>query len=432
MACLNYVMQPKPFKPFKRKYLFIHQNFPGQFVHIATELVRLGHEVVALGIKGRALNGVKFFRYVPKPPSKFSEIEAVVDYETKAVRGAACAQVMQKLSLEGFCPDVIVAHPGWGEALFCKDVWPEVRLVMFAEFFYGSKGSDYNFDPEFASDSLAARMRLRLKNNVHLHALHAADAVYAPTHWQASLIPPEYSHKMSVIFDGIDTQFVEPNPSVAIKLQREGLTLTANSEVITFVNRNLEPYRGFHIFMRALPEILKQRPNAHCLIVGEDEVSYGSPPKAGGTWRQFMLAEVGAHLPMERVHFLGRLAYADYLRVIQISSCHVYLTYPFVLSWSCLEAMSAGCTVVASSTGPVNEVIEHGQNGLLFDFFDVTALAHQVVEVLAHPEAFAGLGHRARQTVLERYDMKTRCLPELLKLIGDDGHSISSQMKTRS
>ena len=392
-----------------QKFLFVHQNFPGQFVHIATELARLGHEVVALGIKGRSLAGVKFFRYQLKVPDRVSGIEAAVDFETKIVRGMACAQAMERLKASGFTPNVVVAHPGWGEALFCKDVWPATRLVVFAEFFYGTDGTDYNFDPEFSSDTLAARMRLRIKNSVHLHALHTADAIYTPTHWQASQLPPAYQTRTQVIFDGIDTELVKPDPRASVRLQREGITLNGQSEVITFVNRNLEPYRGFHTFMRALPEILRQRPNAHALIIGCDEVSYGSPPRAQagtqGTWRQAMLNEVGHQLPMARVHFLGGLPYDDYLRVIQTSSCHVYLTYPFVLSWSCVEAMSAARVVVASRTGPVTEVIEHGRNGLLFDFFDVAALASQVVEVLAKPESFASLGTHARQTVIDRYDL---------------------------
>ena len=400
-----------------KKYLFIHQNFPGQFVHVAAELARLGHEVVALGIKGRAVPGVKYLRYLPKAPSKVSEVEASIDFETKIVRGTACGQVMAKLKKDGFTPDVIVAHPGWGESLFCKDVWPGTRLVMFAEFFYRAEGTDYNFDREFTQDTLAGRLRVRIKNTVHLHALHAADAIYSPTEWQKSQLPAEYLSKTRVIFDGIDTTVVQPEPKAFIHLKRENLKLTASDEVITFVNRNLEPYRGFHIFMRALPEILRQRPKAHVLIVGRDEVSYGSMPKNGKNWREVMMAEVGSQLPMARVHFVGGLDYKDYLRVMQISSCHVYLTYPFVLSWSCLEAMSSAKVVVASATGPVQEVIEHGKNGLLFDFFDVAGLCSQVVEVLANPAAFETLGAAARQTVVDKYDLKTRCLPELLRLV---------------
>lgn len=401
----------------RQKILFIHQNFPGQFIHVAAELVRLGHEVSALGIKGRGLEGVKYIRYSPAPPARFSEVIPAIDFETKVVRGVACAELMKQLKDKGFTPDTIVAHPGWGEALFCKDVWPGARLIMFAEFFYSTEGADYNFDAEFSRDNLANRTHLRLKNSVHLHALHAADAGYAPTNWQLGQLPSEYRHKMSVVFDGIDTDVASPDPSAFIRLKRDNLKLTAEDEVITFVNRNLEPYRGFHIFMRALPEILRQRPNAHCLIVGRDEVSYGTRPKQGGSWRQFMMAEVGSSLPMERVHFLGSLAYQDYLRVIQISSCHVYLTYPFVLSWSCLEAMSAGCVVVGSRTGPVEEVIEHGVNGLLFEFFNIAELTRTVVRVLADPSSHRTLAVRARQTVIDKYDLKRRCLPQLLKLI---------------
>lgn len=405
----------------RQKFLFIHQNFPGQFVHVATELVRMGHEVVAIGIKGRQLPGVRYLRYVPKALARISDVEAARDFETKVARGTACAQVMLQLKNSDFTPDTIVAHPGWGESIFCKDVWPGARLIMFAEFFYSTEGADYNFDAEFSCEGLESRTRLRLRNSVHLLALHAADAVYTPTHWQQSQLPMEYRHKTRVIFDGIDTGAVVPNPRATLHLTRDNLKLTAQDEVITFVNRNLEPYRGFHVFMRALPEILKQRPNAHCIIVGRNSVSYGSPPPGGGGWRSVMMAEVGAQLPMERVHFLGGLSYQDYLRVIQISSCHVYLTYPFVLSWSCLEAMSAGRVVVASKTKPVEEVIEHGVNGLLFDFFDVAALSRQVIDVLANRETYQNMGARARQSVIDKYDLQTICLPQQIQLIGDFG-----------
>lgn len=401
----------------QRKILFIHQNFPGQFVHVAVELARLGHEVVALGITGRALPGVNFVRYAPRAKTPATSEIYAKDFESKVVRGNACAVAMEQLKSKGFTPDTIVAHPGWGEALFCKDVWPQARLIVFAEFYYSAEGADYNFDHEFARDTLADRMRLRVKNSVHLHAFHDADAIYSPTHWQRSQIPQEYQSKTSVIFDGIDTKRVKPDPNATVHLKRDNVRLNPGDEVITFVNRNLEPYRGFHIFMRALPQILRNRPNARCLIVGGDDVSYGSPPRNGKNWREVMLAEVGHQLPMDRVHFLGSLAYKDYLRVLQISRCHVYLTYPFVLSWSCLEAMSAGCTVVASTTGPVQEVIRHGENGLLFDFFNAPALANQVVDVLANPDAYSNIGTQARQSVTEKYDLRTHCLQQQIALI---------------
>ncbi|HWI83576.1 glycosyltransferase family 4 protein [Ramlibacter sp.] len=399
------------------RILFIHQNFPAQFVHVAGELQRRGHEVVALAVRGHPIPGVRFFRYAPAAPERPSEIDLARDFEVKIARGRACAAAMGKLEAGGFHPDVVVAHPGWGEALFCKDVWPRARLVVYAEFFYAPEGSDYGFDPEFSSASDELRMRLRLKNTVHLHALAAADRVYTPTRWQCSQLPPEFRAKTVVAFDGIDTALVRPDPRATVRLAREQVQVTAGDEVITFVNRNLEPYRGFHRFMRALPEILRRRPAARCIIVGGDEVSYGAPPPGGGTWREYMLREVGGRLPVERVHFLGRVPYADYVRLLQLAACHVYLTYPFVLSWSCLEAMSAGAVVVASRTGPVQEVIEHGRNGLLFDFFDTDALTGQVVDVLANPGSYRAIGRAARETVVARYDLRAVSLAAQVAVI---------------
>lgn len=399
------------------KILFLHQNFPAQFVHVAAELQRRGHEVVAVAVKGKPVPGIRFIRYAPTAPARSGAVELVRDFEAKVLRGTACAAELGRLKEEGFQPDVIVAHPGWGEALFCKDVWPEARLIVYAEFFYSPVGSDYGFDPEFSVPGEDLRMRLRLKNTIHLHALTTADAAYTPTHWQYQQLPPEYRSKTSVAFDGIDTGVVRPDPDASVVLMRQQVRVRAGDEVLTFVNRNLEPYRGFHIFMRALPEILRRRPQARCILIGGDEVSYGSLPKGGGTWRDCMLREVGARLPLDRVHFLGRVPYSDYLQLLQVSACHVYLTYPFVLSWSCLEAMSVAKIVVASRTGPVQEVIEHGRNGLLVDFFDIDALVNQVCGVLAQPGKYQSLAAAARQTVVERYDLRTLCLPKQAELI---------------
>lgn len=397
------------------RVLFVHQNFPGQFGHLAGALAKGGHEVVGLGIHVRPVAGVRCVRYTVTPPAAPTGVHAARDFETKVVRGLACAQAMAALHGQGFVPDVIVAHPGWGEALFCKDIWPAARLLVFAEFYYGADGTDHGFDPEFARPGPEALWRLRLKNTALLHALQAADGGYAPTRWQHSRIPQPYRDRFEVAFDGVDTAAAAPDPTARVVLKRAQVQLAVGDEVVTFVNRNLEPYRGFHVFMRALPALLRLRPRAHVLIVGGDEVSYGAPPPGGGTWRERLLAEVGAQLPPGRVHFLGKLPYRDYLRVLQVSACHVYLTYPFVLSWSCVEALSAGCVVVGSRTAPVQEVIEHGVNGLLTDFFDAQALAEQVSEVLARPADFLPLRHEARRRAVADYDLASRCLPALVR-----------------
>lgn len=371
---------------------------------------------MALTLHVRPVPGVRIIRYAVEPLPRSSDIPALRDFETKVARGIACANAMRQLRDGGFMPDVIVAHTGWGEALFCKDVWPASRFLVFSEFYYG-EGGDAGFDPEFSTASDTFLWQLRVKNTALLHGLAAADGGYAPTHWQHSRLPHEFRPKVKVMFDGVDTQLATPRPEAWVHLQRQNLRLAAGDEVITFVNRNLEPYRGFHIFMRALPEILERRPHAHVLLVGGDDISYGGRPAEGVTWRQRLLAEVGHRLPMERVHFLGKVPYDRYLALLQVSACHVYLTYPFVLSWSCVEALAAGCVVVAGKTAPVEEVIDHGQNGLLVDFFDIAGLAEQVVNVLAQPEQFAAMRAEARRSAVELYDLRSVCLPRLLHLV---------------
>jgi glycosyltransferase involved in cell wall biosynthesis len=248
-----------------------------------------------------------------------------------------------------------------------------------------------------------------------LLTLDAMDWGICPTEFQRRTLPHAYHERISVVFDGIDTHVVRPDTAATVTV--DGRTLHAGDEVITFVNRNLEPYRGYHIFMRALPKILERRPGAVALVVGGEQVSYGAPAPAGKTWKQIFFDEVKERLDVSRVHFLGKLPYAQYLALLQISRCHVYLTYPFVLGWSCIEAMSAGCLVVGSRTPPVEEVIGHEKNGLLVDFFDVAGLADTVVEALGRPHHHIALRAAARRTVIERYDLKSICLPQQIALI---------------
>lgn len=400
------------------RVLFVHQNFPGQYLHLAPALAARGDDVVAMAIEAQqALPGVRVARYKPHRGSSASVHPWVADIETKVIRGEAAAHCALELREKGFRPDVICAHPGWGEALFLKDVFPAAPLLSFIEFFYRANGADYDFDPEFPEDDLPGRCRLRMKNANSLLNLDAADWCVSPTHWQADTVPERYRSRFSVIHDGIDTDRVKPDPRAHVKLAKAGLTLRPGDEVITFVNRNMEPYRGFHVFMRALPEIQRRRPNSITLIVGGDEVSYGKRLAKGESWRQRMLAEVGSRLDMERVRFVGRIAYPEFVAMLQVSAVHVYLTYPFVLSWSMLEAMSAGCVVVGSATGPVQEVIDDGHNGLLVDFFSTAGIADAIDRVLSHPDRMADMRARARQTVIEHFDLKRFCLPRHVALV---------------
>lgn len=395
--------------------LFVHQNFPGQFKHLAPHFARAGHGVKALAIDGAGIPGIETQRYKPGRATSRQTHPWAQEFETKVIRGEACAGAAAQLKSGGFVPDVIVANPGWGESLFLKDVWPEARLLALIEFYYAARGLDFDFDPEFSSRDLARDAKLRARNAHLLMALADMDWGMSPTQFQRSTVPAAYRERISVIFEGIDTAVVRPDPAASFTF--DGRSVRAGEEVVTFVNRNLEPYRGYHIFMRALPEILRRRPNAIALIVGADGVSYGAAPPAGKSWKQIFFDEVKERLDPSRVHFLGRLPYADYLKVLQVSACHVYLTYPFVLGWSCIEALSAACLVVGSRTPPVEEAIEHGKNGLLLDFFDAAALAQTVADVLARPERFTPLRAAARQTAVQRYDLATICLPQQSQLV---------------
>lgn len=332
--------------------------------------------------------------------------------EAAVLNGQAVARLGFSLKGKGFTPDVMIGNPGWGETLFLKDVWPDTPLISLSEFYYNGRGSDVGFDPEFATGPDAV-LRARARSSQHLLAIEAADLAYSPTHWQKAQFPKAYHDKIRVIHDGIDVDALKPNPSAEARLP-DGAVLIAEDEVLTYVSRNLEPYRGFHVFMRALPAILNARPNAHVVIVGGDEVSYGGRPKDAENWREKMLAEVGP-LP-DRVRFTGRIPYADYVSLLQVSSVHMYLTYPFVLSWSMLEAMSLGACVIGSATPPVEEVIEDGHNGWLVDFFDTDAMARKVSEALEHRKDMSAVRAAARETVVSRYALKT-CLAEQKALI---------------
>jgi glycosyltransferase involved in cell wall biosynthesis len=395
--------------------LFVHQNFPGQFKHLAPHLARAGHRVQALGIEGPGLPGIEMRRYKPQRATTRQTHPWAQEFETKVIRGEACAAAALELKRGGFSPDVIVANPGWGESLFLRDVWPGSKMLALVEFFYAARGLDFDFDREFYQPDPARDAKLRAKNAHLLLALADMNRGLSPTEFQRSTVPAPFRERISVIFDGIDTDAVRPDP--AATLSAGGKSLRVGDEVLTFVNRNLEPYRGYHVFMRALPEILQRRPQATVLIVGADGVSYGAAAPQGKTWKQLFFDAVKDRIDASRVHFLGRLAYTDYLKVLQVSACHVYLTYPFVLGWSCIEALAAGCLVVGSRTAPVEEAIAHAKNGLLVDFFDVAALANTVCEALERPQDFAPLRVAARKSALNRYDLARVCLPQQVRLV---------------
>ena len=401
------------------KILFVHQNFPGQFPHLAPELARRGHDCLAL-------TDLANNRTSPIPVLKYKHEPAKVDpaatrlgrnYTMMSDRGVTVARAALQLRTEkGYVPDLIIGHSGWGETLFLKEVWPEAKLIVYAEFYYRGRGADVGFDPEFGAASFDQVMIAQGRAGHLGQALVHADAGVSPTEWQASTYPISIRGMLRVIHDGVDTDVMVPNKAATFTLP-DGQTLRAGDEVLTFVNRNLEPYRGYHIFMRALPAILAARPNARVVIVGGDEVSYGAAPKDAKGWKERFLSEVRDRMDMTRVHFMGKIPYPDFVSLMQVSRAHAYLTYPFVLSWSMIEAMAAGCHVIASNTPPVAEAITDGVNGTLVDFFDVAAWSAALTAALAEPERFAGLRVAARETALQRYDLRRVCLPRMVAFV---------------
>lgn len=401
----------------KQSILFVHQNFPGQFKHLAAACVKKGDEVVAIGHHANPIpSGVNHLRY-PRPQIQRTGLHPwLADLETKFARAYATRELALKLRQQGFSPDVIVAHPGWGEATFLKQVWPTARLGLYAEFFYRAQGADVGFDPEFASVDRDDASRLLMKNASNYLQFPNAEAYLCPTQWQAQTFPVEWQPRLSVIHEGVDTHALRPTQAKAVVLPN-GRKINHAQKVVTFVARNLEPYRGYHIFMRALPQLQAAVPDAEILIVGGDGTSYGSPASAGTTWKEKFWNEVKDSLNQDKVHFLGHLPYEQYLAVLNISSVHVYLTYPFVLSWSLLEAMSLGKAIVASDTPPVKEVLTHDKEGLLVPFFDTQALSQSIARLLSSDSERQRLGSAARNRMVSTYDRDTLCIPQQLAWI---------------
>jgi glycosyltransferase involved in cell wall biosynthesis len=401
------------------KYLFIHQNLPGQYKHLVRMLADDPNNEVHFITQPteNAMLGVHKHVYAKDQRAVINCHAFAADFDRAVFNGASVADLCRQLQAQGLQPDLIVGHGGWGETLFVKDVFPDVPLLIDFEFFYYARGVDVGFDPEFEA-LFQEPSRLRARNAISLLAFDGADWGHAATAWQHALHPAALRSRISVLHEGVDTDAVRPDPKASFTLP-SGRVLTRSDEVVTYVARNLEPYRGFHVFMRALPQLLRRRKKAHVVIVGGDSVSYGAPPPPGLTFREMMLQEVGAKLDMKRVHFVGLLEYQRYLSLLQLSSAHVYLTYPFVLSWSFIEAMACGCVMIGSATPPVLEVLKDGDNGLTVDFFDTKALVRRIEQALVDPPSMQPLRDRARATAVEHYDLQRVLLPRWRALFDD-------------
>lgn len=401
------------------KLLFVHQNMPGQYRELIQWLAAQGgHEILFLTqrLKPPKIPGVRTVVYKTHHKAADDAYGLSKTWETAAGNGFGAVTALRKIINQGFTPDIVIGHVGWGEMSFFREVLPETPMIGFFEYFYSVRGGPVGFDPdEVVSDH--APYLMHANNVVPLVNIEAVDLGHSPTLWQRDRFPASFHDKIYVCHDGIRTDKLGPDPKASVSLGRIGRPLTAEDEVVTYMARNLETTRGFHQFMRALPAIQKARPEARILVIGGNDASYGGKSKHPGGLRGEMEAEVGHLLDWDRLHFLGQVPYRDYQQIIQISSCHIYLTKPFVLSWSLLEAMSMQATIVASDVAPVREAMTHGETGLLVDFLDTEALAAQVIDVLGRPQDFAHLGPAARNHVVANYDFLTVCLPEHIRQI---------------
>jgi glycosyltransferase involved in cell wall biosynthesis len=398
--------------------LFVHNNFPAQFGFIANALKERGHHCAAIASEsGRQLDGIDLLRWTTKRGTTPNLLPAAVRIEADLIRGGAAAEAALKLARSGFDPAVIIGHPGWGETIYLREIFPRARQVLYAEYYYRSQGGDVGFDPEFSPSQVESPHTLCAKNAGMALAFAEAEAIIAPTSFQKSRLPLLFQSHTRIIHEGVDTDFVKPrkNPKMTIA---NGKVLDGSKPVVTLINRRFEPLRGFHIFMRSLPRLMKAIPEVEIVVIGTDAPGgYGTPAKGEQTWGHRLFSEVSGKVDGNRIHFVGRLPYEHMIEALSLSTAHVFYTYPFVLCWSLLEAMASECLIVASDTAPVRDAVTDRHDGILLDFFDVDALSDALIAACREPARFAPLRRAARHTIMSRFDRATICQPAWLDLV---------------
>lgn len=391
------------------RVLFVHKVFPGQYAHLARALAaERGNEVVFLHAEGDdEIPGIRKLRIAPSRGAAPSTHHYVQGLENAVLLGQAAYRAAGELAQSGFRPDVICAHAGFGPGLYLKDAFPGVPLLGYFEWFYRAQDADADFlDPSVVTADEA--LRIRTRNAALLLELTSCDRGLCPTEFQRQQFPPELQQKLTVLHDGVDTDYFCPLPTALPELPPD-------AEILTYATRGLEPYRGFPQFMAALALLQAKRPKLHAVIVGADETHYGRPAANGRGHREPTLAAIPA-LDRARVHFRGFLPAPAYRDVLRASQVHVYLTVPFVLSWSLLDAMATGCAIVGSDTAPVREVIRDSRTGLLADMRSPPAIAAAIERLLDDRALAARLGLAARQHVLDGYALSL-LLPQQRSLV---------------
>lgn len=413
------------------RILLIHQGFPGQFKHLVPTLLKRGHKLHAISKPRQPKkipDGIVYRSYRIERGNTPDIHPLCLELESKVIRGEAVAIQAEQMKKEGFRPDLILGHPGWGEMLFLGDIWPTIPQLHYVEFFHGFPGTDNDFDGGIGAPlTWRDRAKARIKNAHHLSSLNAMTAGITPTKFQHSVLPPWAQRCTHVIHDGIDCEWLKPAPTASLQIPAhrdcpQGLNVRAGDPVLTFINRTFEPYRGIHIFLEALSEVQRNNPQVQTILVGQDtpQVSYGAHREDGQGWLSALRKQMGSQLDWSRIHCLGLISHHSLRQVYQVSAAHVYLSYPFVLSWSLLEAMSCGCLIIGSETAPLQEVINDGVNGLLTPFSDPRALGKLLLLVLEEKDQTRSLRKQARSTVTNTYELR-QCLHAQLELIENLG-----------
>jgi len=403
------------------RILFTHNNFPAQFRHLAEYLGRSkGNQIVFATKTPReewAIQGVNKAVFKPDDVNTGDSYPPAENFENGLRHGIGLLRLCKHLKDQGFVPDIVVGHSGWGQTLFLKDIFPNTPFLGYFEWYYRSGSAEVRFDGRPRNESQLVHLRLR--NSAILHDLVSCDAGVTPTMWQQEQFPNEFQSKLNSIHDGINTQYFVPASGDLLPKEQINIPfidMAGAKELVTYSSRGMEPYRGFPQFYEALPAILEARPDCHVLIVGEDRICYSPKLPDNGSYVDLMKSKV--KVDESRVHFTGPLPYGVYKQVLQASSAHVYLTWPFVLSWSFLEAMSCGCLLIGSDTEPVREVMRHEGNGLLTDFHSPEKIAASVITALERQNDLTHLRSAARQTILDNYCL-SKCLPKHLNLMSD-------------
>lgn len=390
------------------KFLFVHQNFPGQYLHIVRHLASSGrHEVMFVSQPNdNAIAGVRrVFYQKPEQTEGWNGHPNLREHDLAFRRADAVGLVARNLKGLGFVPDIVIGHHGWGEMLHLADLWPGVPMLGYFEYYYSPTGQDVGFDPEFPPNPNMLE-RIRSMNVVNLLALALEQHGHTPTHWQQSRYPELVRSAIHVLPEGAELAQCRPDPKAHAKTLKIGdFRIAPKDRLVTYVARNLEPYRGFHTMMRALPDLLRSRRDVKVVLVGGDDVSYGAR-LAHGSWKAHFEQQLAGRYDSARVLMPGHIPYETYLSLLQRSDAHVYLTSPFVASWSLREAMATGCAIVGAEVDPVREFITHRRTGLLTPTLDPQRLSENIQLLLDDPALAARLRTGARRHAEKHLDMK--------------------------